>query len=177
MRKVYLNKGVPLALGTRLACKNNGIILLKRRRVQKVPGIVINHGNAETIIQAPVIINHPNYIYQSGVRTTAQLADEFVPETRFNWQDVRGDKDFFPFIAKNNGMKGRGKVVVRNESHLKELIEAGFVPTRYSIFTRFIAPPSLEYRILTYHTIFVKGLYSKPASQGTVNFLTTGLYR
>lgn len=140
-KRIFFNKGVPLARTTREALQENGITVLKRRDVQKKRGIVINHGNYNCKIDAEMVINPPNLIYQTGVTEAAKRCGDLMPDVRFKFEDV----DYLPFIAKRDGMKGHGKVIVQTEEESRQ-----FNPRGFSIFQRFLVPPTLEYRIVVY---------------------------
>lgn len=175
---IYFNRGIPIARNSRNAIRTNGVIMLKRRKAQNVNGIVINHGNMDCQINAPIVINPPELVYQTGVIEAAHRVGEFMPDVRFKLSDV----NYSPFIAKVNGMKGRGKIVVKSEDHYKELVKAGRNLTNYSIYQRFIEPPSLEYRVVTFKnhivSVYKKVLEDKwnPASYKAFHLCADGQY-
>jgi predicted ATP-grasp superfamily ATP-dependent carboligase len=114
------------------------LILLRSTKTNYRGSIVWNWGwGGGHPIYADTYLNNPDLLSETTVRGTMRMFSELMPVVSTSWEDI----DSRYIIGKNNGHKGRGKLVFEKDNPPHNVNE-------FQVYQEFIEPPREEYRVL-----------------------------
>ena len=136
MIPVYIKRMMKMTKESYGSLRNAGFTILPSNDdvIEIDNGVLWNWGWYGGELEAPILLNDPQYIRETSVRGCFDKYSDLMPVTSLTPEALDCDL----VICKNNGMKGRNKIVCSRQD----------APLGYSVYQEFLSTDREEYRAL-----------------------------